>query len=45
MRYDKKGSAGTARLVLTTGIGSATVGHSVDRKILQASLGALAPSR
>lgn len=43
MRYDKKASLGQARLVLTTGIGSATVGHAVDRKILQASLGALAP--
>lgn len=44
MRYDKKASSGDARLVLTTGIGSATVGHVVSRKILQASLGALAPS-
>ncbi len=44
MSYDKKASAGQARLVLTTGIGSATVGHAVDRKILQAALGALAPS-
>lgn len=44
MSYDKKARSGQARLVLTTGIGSATVGHVVDRKILQAALGALAPS-
>lgn len=43
MSYDKKATSGQARLVLTTGIGSATVGHAVDRKILQAALGALAP--
>jgi 3-dehydroquinate synthase len=44
MSYDKKGCPGEARLVLTTGIGSATVGHVVGRKVLRASLGSLMPS-
>ena len=38
MRYDKKSDGGEARLVLTHGIGSATVGHRVERNILQESL-------
>ena len=41
VRYDKKSSSGSARLVLTPGIGSATVGHTVERKILQGALQAL----
>jgi 3-dehydroquinate synthase len=41
MRYDKKSDGGEARLVLTHGIGSATVGHRVERKILQQSLSVL----
>ena len=45
LRYDKKAKQGEARLVLTEGIGSATFGHPVGRKILQASLGAIAPTR
>jgi 3-dehydroquinate synthase len=35
MRYDKKGVAGQARMVLTTGIGSATFGHAVPGPTLR----------
>ena len=38
IRYDKKSSGGEVRLVLTEGMGSATFGHRVPRKILQQSL-------
>lgn len=41
VRYDKKSSDGEVRLVLTEGVGSATFGHRVPRKILQQSLAVL----
>lgn len=41
IRYDKKSRDGLARLVLTEGVGSATFGHAVPRKILQQSLSVL----
>lgn len=41
IRYDKKASGGEVRLVLTEGVGSASFGHRVPRKILQQSLAVL----
>jgi 3-dehydroquinate synthase len=41
MRYDKKGRAGTIRMVLTEGIGSASVGHPVSPAIVRRALGVL----
>lgn len=41
IRYDKKSDGGDARLVLTEGVGSASFGHAVPRKILQRSLSVL----